>query len=349
MIDHKDDSFVARLLRAIGLKQDPPDSPPVIRLKELPDGRLRFETFATNNYQDRQGEFFPAAAHEEYIEWAEKTGGYPELWPWHQYGQRLGVVDVMAFDGNFLVSSGLIDVGMEAKAKAWAEDPEIAMSHGFFKRQRGQDIVQYREFEQSVLPRWAAANPWTDFTVGAKEMALSPAGRQKFAEKGYTPEEIAALESHTEAFRKNLEKIGVQFKDLDDDSTPGAPAPVVAPVVAQKDDAPPAPAPAPPAPAPTPGSPGFTLDDVRQAVREELSGAMKEINEVKASLKSFEGNADEYFASLWQSRAGAPVIRPSQNPDTTVTGGQKAQQEDKHAWINNVPLFEHPIMKGGRL
>lgn len=330
-----------KLKQVIGLgSPEPPAEPsmPSFSLKESPEGRLRFTTFATNNFEDQLGEIFPEEAHEEFIAWAYENKGFPELWPWHMYGERLGVVDTMAYTNGFLISSGLIDEGMEVKAKSWADDPNTAMSHGFFKRQVGSDIVRYREFEQSVLPRWAACNPWTDFTVGAKEMALTDEKRREFAEKGYTPEEITALDTMTAGFRDKLKAAGVAFKDItDEDSAPAGETPPTA-----QPETPPAPA------APAAPTGGLTLEDIRAAIRDELA-ANTEIAALKEQIAGFKGGADDYFANLWKSRGAQPQVPASKSESNIVSGKESEAAKNPAAWINDVPLFEHPIFRNGRV
>lgn len=325
-------SFPERLKAWLGLTPSEP-ALPSFQLKELSDGRLRYLCVSTNNYEDFTGEYFPAAAHKESIEWTEKNNAYPELWPWHLYGERLGVADWIDFDGNFLLSSGLIDVGMEQKARAWAEDSDTRMSHGFFKHQIGSDIVQYRQFEQSVLPMWAAANPFTDFTVGVKEMALTPEKRIALAEKGYTLEEIAGLEAKTDEFRDRLAKMGVAMKDIDD-------APEKVPEPTPEPGPTPSPEPAP-APEPNPAPQGFSLEDLRAVIREEVGAATKELGgkvaQIEVGLKETD---DERFARLWndkQSRGGAPA---SKSPETTVGQKEAVAAGKSDAWVGNIPLFQ---------
>lgn len=323
----KSRSFIDRLAVWIGLKSPEPEvgDLPAFQLKELPDGRLRYLCISSNNYKDFTGEYFPAAAHKEAIQWTEANNAYPELWPWHCYGERLGVADWIDFDGNFLLSSGLIDVGMETKARAWAEDPDTRMSHGFFKRQIGPDIVQYRQFEQSVLPMWAAANPFTDFTVGAKEMALTPEKKAALAEKGYSPEDIAGLEAKTDDFRQRLAAMGVSMKDIDDDTKVPEPDPDPAP-----------------SPEPAPGAgPSFSLDDLRAVIREEVGAATKELSvkveQIEAGTKQSD---DEKFSRLWAEKQANARPPASKSSETTVGQKEAVAAGKSDAWVGNIPLFQ---------
>ena len=106
------------------------------------------------------------------------------------------------------------------------------MSHGFYVLgKQGNLINKYRTFEATVLPRRAAANPWTEFNV--KElgnMALTNDQRQMLAQ--LHGEDFAnALEDGTKQRAEVLESAGIQSKQKDDGSIGGKEIPADAELV----------------------------------------------------------------------------------------------------------------------
>jgi hypothetical protein len=123
----------------------------------------------SNNFEDREGEIFPAKAIDAYIG-RVKAGivPMPELWLWHVPGTKIGQTEIIERVGAFVVAGGSFDSstqGQAAKA-AFAKDKDNAMSHGFTydaKKFDGRHYWSFNTFEISVLPRKAAANAFTSF------------------------------------------------------------------------------------------------------------------------------------------------------------------------------------------
>lgn len=184
------------------------------------DGRTRFYTVWSNNFKDREGEIFTAAAHKEFVQWATDNGEYPELWLWHTEGSKFGQVDWLDFtDDGFVHASGLVDAGKEALAETLAGQEDNGVSHGFFGLQAGNLIHAYRSYELSVLPLSNAAVWTTSFNIlsesGAKEMAFTPEKRKFFEGIGISDDQIKEWEGRTENLSAALKGLGLESKAAD--------------------------------------------------------------------------------------------------------------------------------------
>lgn len=172
----------------------------------------------TNNFEDRDGEWFSEKAIEEYVQRVDVgVVPMPELWLWHVPGTRHGVADMVGAAGHFAVASGTFDdteVGRAAKAH-YAKGRDYAMSHGFtYDADQKQDGVyhQFNTFELSVLPEKAAANLFTSFQ-GVKEMELS-AEKVTFLKKVLGDEKADMVLEKVESESKAIEELGVRYKDF---------------------------------------------------------------------------------------------------------------------------------------
>lgn len=188
-----------------------------MKLYRTKDDRVRFLTAWSNNFTDREGEIFPESAHKEYIEWADRNEQYPELWLWHTKGTKYGQVDWLDYTDGFVYASGLIDAGYEDLAEALVKE-DCGVSHGFHGLQRGKEIILYRPFEISTLPRTNAAVWTTSFNIigeGAKEMAFTQQKKSWLKEHGLDDAAIAAAETQATALSKSLRDLGIAYKDTD--------------------------------------------------------------------------------------------------------------------------------------
>jgi hypothetical protein len=194
------------------------------------DGRTRFYTAWSNNFRDREGEIFTAAAHKEFVEWATETGEYPELWLWHTKGSAFGQVDWLdATSDGFVHASGLIHAGKEALAEQLAQE-ECGVSHGFFGLQQSNLIHWYRSYELSVLPLRNAAVWTTSFNLlnagKAIEMGFTPEKRAFFAQMGIDDKQISEWEKQTDGLADALKGLGLESKAADlGVQTPPPPSP----------------------------------------------------------------------------------------------------------------------------
>jgi hypothetical protein len=182
------------------------------------DGRTRFYAVWSNNFMDREGEIFTKAAHKEFVDWADETKEYPELWIWHTKGSKFGQVDWLDItDDGFVHASGLVDTGKEALAEKLAEE-DSGVSHGFFGLQSANIVHWYRSYELSVLPLQNAAVPTTSYNIlntGAKEMGFTPEKRKYFADLGIPESDIKAWETQTDGLADVLKSAGLESKASD--------------------------------------------------------------------------------------------------------------------------------------
>lgn len=182
----------------------------------------RYVAVATNRYYDREGEVFPAAAHKEYVDWANRTKTYPELRLWHVPGSRIGAADGMAYDEEhgFRVSTGTFDAGMEDVAERLAGMKGNLMSHGYIYREDefvGGQYKRYRDFEESVLPADAAANLGTAFVPVLEGDKMLKDEQRDYMLKALGPDRVKALEGSMASWAKEFTDAGVGFKGLDID------------------------------------------------------------------------------------------------------------------------------------
>lgn len=181
-------------------------------LKAL-DGSSRWLGWVSNKFIDREGEILTEDAHKDYIAWLDKhPKAAPQLWTYHVPGTgRKHKADFWAYLNGFLILGGKL-TEQEAKAFDNVSD-DLGMSHGFYVLgKQGNLINKYRTFEATVLPRKAAANPWTEFNV--KElgnMALTDSQRQMLAQL-HGEDFAAALEDGTKQRAEVLQNAGIQSK-----------------------------------------------------------------------------------------------------------------------------------------
>ena len=209
--------------QALGRKED---APTVSAFKVYGN---RWVALNSNNFKDRDDEWFSEKAIDRYI--ARVDAGLvppPELWFWHVPGSKHGQADWVARIGHYAIASGTFDdtPAGKAAAKHYAkEGKRYAVSHGFaFDPAKKRDNVyhDFNTFEISPLPARAAANPYTSFE-GVKDMALTDEKRKKL-EAVFGAEVAAEIIATTEAASKEIEALGVAYKEFVDatDEQPSA-------------------------------------------------------------------------------------------------------------------------------
>lgn len=190
---------------------------PNFTLKEVGD-ETRFYLRVSNNFTDRENQTLTLAAHKEYVEWADAEKAYPELWVWHASGTRLGQADLLDVSNGVLVASGLIDPGMKSVAESIVASGELdGVSHGFLHKTIGNDVVRYRSYELSLVPRKYAANFVGGGTLLTKEleMAFTPEKKALLA-KYFGEERVKEFEDDTERLKTEFEGLGIQSKEIDE-------------------------------------------------------------------------------------------------------------------------------------
>lgn len=172
----------------------------------------------TNNFEDRDGEFFSSKAIDDYI--ARVDSGLvppPELWLFHTPGSRIGQAKAVGRIGHFAVAWGEFDDtprGIAARAY-FKQHPQQGVSHGFtFDPAAFKDRVyhQFNTFELSPLPERWAANTYATFE-GVKNMGLSEDKRAYLADV-LGEDEAARVIAGYEDKSKALAEL-VTFKQFD--------------------------------------------------------------------------------------------------------------------------------------
>jgi len=178
-------------------------------------GQWRFFVTMTNCFKDRHDEIISVAAHKEYVAWATANEKYPELWLWHAGKEsKWGQADWIEFADGFVVLSGTIDQEKEYLVEALKDQP-LGASHGFLGLKTKDNIIErYRSFEVSALPRWAAANIWTDFNLEEVNMPFSKEKRDWLTKvAGVSEEKVSAWEQSVEGLSNTLKELGLEWKD----------------------------------------------------------------------------------------------------------------------------------------
>lgn len=212
-------TMLADTLATLFGKSEPEPQEGGFKVYKDPDGAQRWLGYWTNNFKDREGEFFSEKAIDDYI--ARVDMGivpYPALWHWHAPGTKHGQADWVGRIGHYVVASGTFDdtpLGQLA-AKAYASGKQrYSMSHGFTydrRYKKGGVYHQFNTFEVTTLPPQVAANAFTDFE-GVKAMTLTQEKRESF-ERLFGKDKAAEILAETEAKSKALEELGVEFKDF---------------------------------------------------------------------------------------------------------------------------------------
>ena len=189
------------------------------------DGAYRWFGWVSNHFRDNDNppEILSSKAHQDFVDYVDKTGKFPELWLWHVPGSRIGKADMVDFADGFLIESGLFDPGAEDVAQKLATETDpVTMSHGFFrtKAMDANGITDgYLQFEASITPQGPEANPWTAFSaIKEAKMPLSE-NKKAFLAKYLPAETIASLEGKTDELRKAAEAAGVDWKAVEGDPT----------------------------------------------------------------------------------------------------------------------------------
>ena len=192
-------------------------------------GRYRWLAVFSNRFRDndRPPEILSSEAHKDYIK-AVDAGEWPkpQLWHWHTPGTAWGQADWVAYDEDkgFTLASGWVNDGHEKEAETLAAmKTPIGVSHGMVGKsiQRDEEdtsiITQYRTFEISDLPAWAAANPLTGFNIfNSKEegdMSIPKEKKDYLQTVGLTEEQIDGIEAQVGTLSKEAEDSGLEFKE----------------------------------------------------------------------------------------------------------------------------------------
>lgn len=180
-------------------------------------GDWRWVGFASNNFKDRDGDTFSAAAHEEYVAWFEKNRDFaPVFLTWHTAGtERQNPVDFATFEKGFLILSGKLEEQEAAAILKVQKEVQLGMSVGVISMLSGKKgdrtVEWYRMYEVSDLPLDRAANPFTDLETIVKEVGMD---KKAYLETILGPERAAAYLAKAEQMQAELRKSEVTEKEV---------------------------------------------------------------------------------------------------------------------------------------
>lgn len=174
----------------------------------------------SNNFEDRDGEIFPAKAIDDYV-WRVDMGLVPppDLQVWH-LGEptTIGKADWVGREGHFLVAAGEFgaDEGAQAAKGFYTKNAhKTALSHGFtFDAGQfdGKHYHQFNTFEITLLPMGKEANRYTTLD-GVKAMKLTDE-KVQYLKQVFGPERATAILGDLEKKGKALEDLGAEYKDF---------------------------------------------------------------------------------------------------------------------------------------
>jgi hypothetical protein len=269
------------------------------------DGRMRWYARYSNNFKDRDGEIITEAAHKEFVDWADTSHTYPELWLWHTPGTRFGSADWLDYSEGFTHASGLIDDTDAARGVVESlRGKQIGVSHGMLCSQQGTLITKYRSFECSVLPLERASVWTTSFDIAGKEtqMTFTPEKRT-FLVSALGEDRVKALEANTDVVVGALKQLGVEYKSAE----------AVEAAAAEE------------------ASEGFKtlagqLSELTSMVKELAAAQVAQAAVVKELQKPIEDQLDDAFLARVASKVAA--ARPTESVDN-VTTTEEAKEKAK--------------------
>ena len=190
------------------------------KVVEHPNGSAHWLAVYSNNFKDRDGEVFPAAAIDAYVQRVD-TGIVPppELWVWHAgKNVAIGNADWVGRHGHFTFAAGQFyggEAALKAKAYYAKHAKDTGISHGFtFPESKfdGKHYHEFNTFEISLLPRGAEAN-WYTSLEGVKALKMDDKKKQ-YLEEVFGQEHAARILSDWDKRGKALEDFNVEFKDF---------------------------------------------------------------------------------------------------------------------------------------
>jgi len=183
------------------------------------DGSLRWVSWTTNAFQDREEETFSTKSLEDYAVRAMTQDRHGALWIGHfPYG--VGTPDSHIVFGRFLVESGPFgDNPTQQKAAAFlaAYEGALEMSPGYryIEEDREDKVYEWIDIvERSVLPAGTAANLWTSMATiieEVKAMGMPPEVIQ-MVKDALGEDVFEEVKADSEALTKALEAAGIDFK-----------------------------------------------------------------------------------------------------------------------------------------
>lgn len=207
-------------------------------------GTYRWLAQFSNNVRDNDDppEILAAEAHRRFVYLLDK--GFvpmPQLWVWHEKDWTVGEANWVALDEQddltFILASGIFYPHASEFAKALSLEKDVALSHGMYPHlmeRAGDDpsvITGYVSREITVLPRYAAANRLTAYTMQQhstekNSMAVKDAKRRSLAEvwPGISQDLLKRLEDFNGAVKEAAQELDLDTKDTGANEVPGTAA-----------------------------------------------------------------------------------------------------------------------------
>ncbi len=190
-----------------------------LKLYEQKDGRTRWLSISSGGFEDRDREVVSTAFLESAVKAADESGDRGPLLVYHIPGAQIGTCDFQALVGGFLLESGLIDdteAGRRAAEHLREHAKEYGVSIKFLYHNRTEDGVYEPPgliLERSVLPRDAAAFPWSAFELKELEGDMIDERKKQVLVELVGEEEAERILSGLVDSTEILKEAGVRFKE----------------------------------------------------------------------------------------------------------------------------------------
>lgn len=195
------------------------DSP--VTIYKSADGTLKWIAVYSNRFldDDYPADIISSDAHRNFAK-AVRDGVVPkpELWIFHNRNWRIGKAEWVAYDeAGFAMAGGeFFDFAVPVADALVKKGSELAVSHGMpvqFIEREDEDkrvITSYVSIEISVVPKVAAANPWTTFFVDTRrrddDMAIPDETKRELVDQmGVDPSILSGIESHNAQIAQTLD------------------------------------------------------------------------------------------------------------------------------------------------
>lgn len=183
----------------------------------------------SNNFEDREGEIFTQKAIDAYVRRVDMgIVPLPELWIWHAgKDYRIGEAELVGRHGHFVIAVGTFDKttqGERAKAYYGKHQTDTGVSHGFTYPEKAFDGRHYHvfnTFEISLLPRSAAANPYTSLDRIREDMKMLSEQKKAYIQQVFGAEDAERTLKALDSLGTEREALGEAFKDFTATDEPG--------------------------------------------------------------------------------------------------------------------------------
>lgn len=201
-------------------------------------GEYRFVTTYSNNIRDDDNppEIISSKSHERFEELVDKGKvPLPEVWLWHMKELVIGQTDVIAYDkenGVAIAAGHFFKESTPIAEKIYENQDQWGVSHGMpvnsivRNKEDSTIIEQHITKEISPLPKYAAANPWADFTIlKENDMTISDKKKGDLKNFGISSEMLENIQSRSKNISDTADELKLERKEADAE-TPAEETPV---------------------------------------------------------------------------------------------------------------------------